>query len=175
MDSWTNGAEGPLKTSAPHVPRGATMADRVSVSITIGGKLPAALLDELIGKANNHGLSLEWAGEPLAADDLQPGEPLTLHAHEVSNGQVDEVEDFCCAHDLPFVRWSGGAPGAFPAEIVVWQGVGDRRVFTADEHEKVVLTTDEAAEIVTLDDLREHFTTGGYLPPAFEVIPAIAA
>lgn len=174
MDSWTNGAEGPLKTSAPQKQRGATMVDRVSVSISIGGRLPADRLDELVEKANAENLSIEWDGEPFTADDLPDGEPLVLRGHEIANGKVDELEDFCCKYDLPFWRWSGGAPGAFPAEIVLWKGVGERHAFTADEHGNPVLTSDEANDIATLEELREHFATGAYLPPPFVIVPTTA-
>lgn len=147
------------------------MADRVSVSISIGGRLPAELLDELVEKANAQNLSTEWDGEPFTTTDLPDGEPLVLQGHEIANGKIDEIEDFCCTNDLPFWRWSGGAPGSLPAEIVLWKGEGERRAFTADENGQPVLTSDEAKEITSLDDLREHFATGAYLPPPFMIVP----
>lgn len=172
MDSWTNGAEGPLKTSVHDTPRGATMADRVSVSITIGGKLSANRLNQLIELANDKNLSVDWDGEPFTEQDLPDGEPLVLRGNEITNGKVDEIEDFCCKNDLPFWRWSGGAAASFPAEIVLWKGVGERQAFTADERGQVVLTTEEADEITSIDDLRAHFETGAYTPPPFEIVPA---
>ena len=175
MDSWTNGAEGPLKTSAHKVPRGGTMADRVSVSITIGGKLPANHLDELIALANDKNLSVDWDGEPFTRHDLPSGSPLVLRGNEIADGKVDEIEDFCCENDLPFWRWSGGAAASFPAEIVLWKGVGERRAFTADERGQVILTADEASEIASIDDLRTHFDTGAYEPPPFEIVNAADA
>ena len=168
--SWENGAAGPDETSMPPALRGAAMADRVPFSITIGGSLPADRLDELIDIANSAGLSPTWDGGPLTVDHLPVGTPLKLHAHEVANGQIDDIEDFCCNNDLPFVRWSGAAPGSFPAEIVVWVGEGPRRSFTADDDEHVVLTTEEAEKVQSLDDLKEHFETGSYVPPPLEIV-----
>ena len=98
------------------------MADRVSVSITIGGKLPADRLPELYKLADFYGLSTEWGGEPL--ESVTSGEPLRLHAHEVQNGNIEDIEDFCCTNDLPFRTWSGGSPGSFSPEVRVWPGHG---------------------------------------------------
>ena len=77
------------------------MADRVSASITLGGKLPSASTDELITAINDEELTLEYDGEPFSAGELVSGEPLTLYAHEVAWGTFDVLEAFCHQHHLP--------------------------------------------------------------------------
>ena len=116
MDSRANGDDTARGTGTSTSSRGPDMADRVSVSITIGGKLPADRLPELYKLADFYGLSTEWGGEPL--ESVTSGEPLRLHAHEVQNGNIEDIEDFCCTNDLPFRTWSGGSPGSFSPEAV---------------------------------------------------------
>lgn len=169
-DSWTDGAQSNPGTSITHFPRGSDMTDRVSVSITIGGELSADLLDNLIRIAHKEGLTAEWGGEPLDHSDLAEEQPLKLFAHEVANGEIHDIEDFCCENDLPFLRWAGAAPGAFPAEIVIWPGEGPRRSFTADDDGNVVLTAAELSTMTSMEAIREHFEAGTYEPPALRII-----
>ncbi len=89
------------------------MADRVSVSIRIGGNLPASQRDALVDLVIGEGLSIEWDGSRFDAAQLPQDAPLALHAHEVAWGRLDALEAFCTGHDLPFVRRSGGYPGQF--------------------------------------------------------------
>ena len=89
--SWTNGAQASDGTGKSLASGVCTMPDRVSVSITIGGILPADRVPELIETANRCGLSLEWDGGPLT--EIPSGEPLCLRAHEVVGGDIDDMED----------------------------------------------------------------------------------
>lgn len=145
------------------------MGNRVSVSITIGGSLPAHLVDDFVTIIQSERLSIDWGGEPFDRTQFPEDGPLRLFAQEVSNGEIDEVEDFCCTHDLPFLRWSGGAPGSFGPEVVVWKGSGERLRFAADEEEHVVIDADEARELGTFEAIAEHFADGSYQPPAFTI------
>ena len=49
--------------------------------------------------------------------------------------QIPEIDDFCDRHGLVFRRWSGGCLGAFLPEIVVFDGAGPMRDYTASEDE----------------------------------------
>lgn len=80
------------------------MADRVSASIEIGGEIAADRFADLVDIAANHQLALEWDGPAFDGNDLMPGASLALFAHEVTGGQFDDLENFCVAHALPFVR-----------------------------------------------------------------------
>lgn len=145
------------------------MGDRVSVSITIGGHLPAKLVDDFVSVLQVERLSTEWGGELFDHNQFPKDEPLRLFAQEVLNGEVVDVEDFCCANDLPYIRWSG-ASASFDAEVVVWTGQGERHSFTADDNQNVVLSADEARELGSYEAILEHFRNGAYEPPAFLVV-----
>ena len=145
------------------------MGDRVSVSIAIGGTLLDSFLDELVSLAQAERLSTEWGGEPFDRDQLPEDGPLHLYAHEVRNGELSDIEDFCCSNDLPFVRWSGGAAGAFGPEIVVWTGNGPRQGFTADEDENIVLNASKVRELGSYEAISAHLANGEYEPPPFRI------
>ena len=145
------------------------MGDRASVSIAIGGALSDSSLDELISLAQAEFLSIEWGGAPFDRDQLPKDGPLCLYGHEIPNGELGDVEDFCCSNDLPFVRWSGGASGVFSPEIVLWTGEGPRQSFTADEDENIVLNANEARELGSYEAILQHFADGEYEPPPFRV------
>jgi hypothetical protein len=67
-----------------------------------------------------------------------PGEPLELYGTELNGGQIPEIDAFCIEHGLPFRRWSGGCLGAFLPEIVLFEGSGPMRDYTASEDEYVL-------------------------------------
>jgi hypothetical protein len=90
------------------------MADRVSVSITIGGNLAASDRDRFVATIAGHGLSIEWNGPVFEAGMLpRNGGPPWLCAHEVAWGRLDALEALCVELGLCFARWSGGCGGAW--------------------------------------------------------------
>lgn len=145
------------------------MGDRVSVTITIGGILAAARTDDFVAVVQAARLTTEWDGEPFDNTQFPDDGPLRLYAQGVRNGEIPDVEDFCCANDLPFVRWSGGASGAFAPEIVIWTGQGERHSFGADEDGAIVMSADEARDLGSYEAISKHFQDGTYEPPAFQV------
>jgi hypothetical protein len=90
------------------------MSDRFPGEITIGGKLPAALLDEFLGEVTSTGASVGGYDGPAFdcknADDLcqalDTDRHLVLADAEASYGQFEELEAFCVKHGLPFDRHS---------------------------------------------------------------------
>ncbi|MFX4083479.1 hypothetical protein ACKU27_00080 [Sphingobium yanoikuyae] len=60
------------------------MADRVSLSITLGGNPPAALRDDLLASIQNEGLALDYDADACTADDFPIEGPLPLYAHQVA-------------------------------------------------------------------------------------------
>lgn len=70
------------------------MADRVSVSISIGGDLPENQRGKLVGLVVDQGLSLEWDGPDFDFTQFPDDGPLTLYAHEVAWGRLDDLEGF---------------------------------------------------------------------------------
>ncbi len=115
------------------------MVDRVSLSITLGGDLSAALRDDILAIVQSKGLALDYDAEPFPADDFPANGPLSLYAHEVAWGRVDRLEGFCVAHGLPFARWSGGSAAQFGPERAVFTGAGEASLYAADEDDEVVI------------------------------------
>ena len=146
------------------------MADRASVFITIGGTLAAALADDFVAVVQAARLYTDWDSEPFDYSQFPDDGPLQLYAQEVAGGEVPDVEDFCCTNDLPFVRRSGGAAGAFPPEVVIWTGRGERQSFTADDEGNIVIGADEARDLGSFDAISQHFTDGMFEPPAFRIV-----
>ena len=115
------------------------MADRVSVSITIGGDLAASERDRFVAIIADEGLSVEWDGPEFEATQLPDEGALTLCAHEVAWGRLDELEAFCIARCLPFARWSGGCPGSFDPERTVFTGSGVLHGYAVSEDDNVMI------------------------------------
>lgn len=60
------------------------MADRVSLSLTLGGNLPAALRDDLLACIQKEGVALGYDVDACTADDVPVEGPLSLDAHQVA-------------------------------------------------------------------------------------------
>jgi hypothetical protein len=99
------------------------MVDCVSASITIGGIVPPADLDDFIERIIDQELSLEWDGEPFTAADCITGQPLSLMTHDVPWGRFDALEAFCVERGLIFTRWCDGCRLWGP-QLAVFHGQG---------------------------------------------------
>lgn len=111
------------------------MGDRAPVHITIGGTMPREALADFAVIADSYDLRVEWDGEPFDPAAIVEGEPLELYGTELNGGQIPDIDEFCAQHGLVFRRWSGGCLGAFLPEIVVFDGSGPMRDYTASEDE----------------------------------------
>ena len=115
------------------------MADRVSASITIGGKVTKTQFAELTTMIEYHDLRTEWDGEVFTPDQIVQGAPLALHAHETPWGMFDDLEQYCCDHGIAYIRWSGGCAGSFGPERIVYDGKNGPFNYDVDEDDHVVL------------------------------------
>ncbi len=147
------------------------MVDRVSLSITIGGDLAAALRDDLVACIQSEGLALDYDGEDFSAEDFPADGSLCLYAHEVAYGRADELEGFCVAQGLPFVRWSGGSAAQFGPERAVFTGTGEVRLFAADEDDMVVIDLHRAERLGSYDAILAYFTAGDPAVPPLRFLP----
>jgi hypothetical protein len=144
------------------------MADRVSISITIGGRVSAdtyALLAEIVAAED---LSTEWDGPAFEPGHREIGEALSLFAHEVAWGRVEPLESFCAEHGLPFARWSGGYPGEWSAERIVFRGEGEPHSYMVDENDRVMIDRHLVADRGSIDAILAYFEEA-----EFEVPPLI--
>jgi len=145
------------------------MGLRVSASITLGGVLNASTYRALCDVIEKEGLSLEWDGERFEAHHRRDGEPLRLHAHDVSWGRFDMLEPLCAAWGLPFVRWSGSHPGQFGAERVVFTGTGMPRTFSADDDDVVVIVRETVETLASMAAVLAYFDAADFTVPPLVV------
>jgi hypothetical protein len=145
------------------------MADRVSASITIGGTVTAdqfAILNSMIVA---HGLSTEWDGPDFTPDQCIEGNPLTLYAHETPWGMFDDLEQYCCNHDIPYLRWSGGCAGSFGPERIVYDGKSGPLNYDVDEDDHVVIHADTIAQLGSMRAIRRYLKAAEIILPPLVV------
>ncbi|PEQ12567.1 hypothetical protein B2G71_11950 [Novosphingobium sp. PC22D] len=130
------------------------MGDRAPVHITIGGTMPREALAEFAGIADSYDLRVEWDGEPFDPAAIGAGEPLELYGTELNGGLIPDIDDFCIRHGLVFRRWSGGCLGAFLPEIVVFDGSGPMRDYTASEDEYLLFPPSWIRSFTRLRELK---------------------
>lgn len=147
------------------------MVDRVSLSITIGGNLAAALRDDLVACIQSEGLALDYDGEDFGAEDFPADGPLCLYAHEVAWGRAEALEGFCVEKRLPFVRWSGGSAAQFGPERAVFSGAGEVALFAADEDGNLTIDHDRAERLGSYEAIIAHFVAGNPAVPPLRFLP----
>ena len=145
------------------------MADRASVSIRIGGRLARAEVRELAALAAAYSAFLDYEDTPFDPDDVDPG-VLTLVAHEVAWGRLDDIEDFCVERGLPFSRWAGSSPGAFEPERVVFDGTGETRCFAASDEDVLVASLATLRELGSMAAIEAYFAAGDLTPPPLDIV-----
>lgn len=89
------------------------MSDRFPGDITIGGKIPRQLLDELAGMIASEGVSIDWqyaidkgavrVAIEAAADR---GETIRFTDDQARFGQFEELENWLTSHGIDFDRHS---------------------------------------------------------------------
>lgn len=141
------------------------MADRVSVTIRIGGVLPWAKLAEFVAAVEAESLT-DHLGEYFSLHQITGFEPLDLAANEVAWGRLETLEAFCVEHRLPFVRWCGCYPGGWEAERVVFDGAAEPRSYTVTENDLVVVTEQDIRSLGTIEAVLAYFLSATLaLPP----------
>ena len=133
------------------------MADRVSASIDIGGKVTASLYEELADVIAGEGLSTEWDGPTFEPEHRSLDEPLSLYAHEVAWGRFEDLEAWCIENKLWFARWWGAYQGQWGAERVVFTGDGEPSSYPADEDDHVMLAREMAAKLGSIEAIIGYF------------------
>ena len=145
------------------------MADRVSASITIGGRLLSTLLPEFIALIEQEGLSTQWDGEPFTVSDLPESGGLELMAHEVAWGRFEALEAFCIKNALPFSRWSGAYPSQWGAERVVFSGSGEPQSYAADEDDYILIGRCTAERLGSFAAIVAHFDAADFAVPSLAI------
>lgn len=145
------------------------MADRVPASIRIGGQMSRAVFAEFVLAITSDGLSLEWGGAPFEAEQRVAGEPLELFDDSCAWGKIDNLEAFCVAHGLPFVRWAGSCPGEWSCERLVFRGAGTVDSYMVDESDRVLLDRRLLEDFGSLELAYAYFDAAELVVPALIV------
>lgn len=145
------------------------MADRVSASIILGGVVTAADFSILASLISDEGLSTDWDGPWFTPEAFEPGKPLALKARDVAGGQFDELEVWCVAKGLAFVRWSDGYPGGWDAERVVFRGEGEPRAYLVSDGDSVLIDRATVLALGDLDAVLAHFEAAEFDVPALTI------
>jgi hypothetical protein len=145
------------------------MADRVSASITIGGTVTADQFAELTSMIIAHGLSTEWDGPAFTAEHYIAGQPLALYAHETPWSMFDDLEQYCCDHDIPYIRWSGGCAGSFGPERIVYDGRSGPLNYDVDEDDHVVVHAHTIAQLGSMRAIRRYLKAAEIILPPLVV------
>ena len=145
------------------------MADRVSASIVIGGRVTPAQFEQLCPLIAHNDLRFDWNGEPFAPDQVPAGEPLRLCAHETPWGMFDDLEQYCCNECIPYLRWSGSCPGSFGAERIVFDGKSGPLNFSVDEDDHLVLHAQTIAQLGSMRAIRRYIAEAEIEVAPFEI------
>ena len=166
------------------------MADRVSVTITLGGTIAPTLVDQLIAAINSEGLTLEYeGGEPIGPQDLINGQPLTLCAHEVAWGTLNLVEDFCREHCLPYCRSYASFPGGWSGGRSIYRGVDMVTAlhvdsentphvvseYIASDNDEIMIDAETAERLGSYDAIMDYFADADFTVPPLEIIDLTAS
>lgn len=146
------------------------MANRVSVSITIGGDLDAVQRDRLVELIAFDGLSTEWEGPAFDAAQMPAEGPLIVCAHEVAWGMLPDLEAFCVAQHLPFALWYGSYPGEWSAGRTVFKGDGEPESHTCDEEDRVLIDRESVEHLGSVEAILAHFDAADFVVPPLRVI-----
>jgi hypothetical protein len=173
------------------------MADRFPGEITIGGKVPATLLQEFLGELNSTSAKVgAYDGAEFVAKTaadlrgvLDENGHLFLADDRAPNGQFAELEDFCVRHGIPFDRHSDARHG-FKAENVTYRpGMKRPAEMPSDDSGDALLRAEtvrpiakELARLVTTKLTREKVLAAAkkvirhlysLLPPEIEPLPPL--
>ena len=157
------------------------MADRVSATIRIGGRLPAAGLPELIAIIEEDALGPEWDAsfndpEELATYLRDGAEGVSFYDDQVANGEFGRLQAFCVHYRLNYVLTYDGYGGQWsPARRIRRpddEGDGVTCPLTEDQGEACVSSAQiKALGLTTLDEVLQHLERFDLAQvPAFEIV-----
>jgi hypothetical protein len=124
------------------------MSEPIPACISIGGKVPTSVVQQLCEAIQREGLALEWgdghfepqtAAELLdACQEMQGIRVLWLCDDQANWGRFSALEAFLAEHDIPFDLQSDGKFEYSPELIAFRPGGGPVRIFTSPSGEPVI-------------------------------------
>lgn len=113
------------------------MGDYYSGSITIGGRVPAELLEEFMTLLKEEEVTLNWGGisfSPTSSDEivhaLSPDGYLEFYNDDLRNGCYETLEEWLRTHRIGFIRSSGSCGEYLPEVVHYRKGMGLRSYLT---------------------------------------------
>ena len=141
------------------------MADRVAVSIVLGGMLSEAEYMKLAEIIDREGLSMEWDGPPFEPTYGADGEPLRLYAKEVAWGELRELEAWCVSHQVAFAKWCDGCGSQWGPQRMVFTGEGEPRFFAASGDDDVMINEETVKKLGSIAQIRAYFEAANFSVP----------
>lgn len=143
------------------------MSDRVSAGISIGGTVTRDQWAALLKLIEAEDLRTEWDGPAFTASTPLESGALHLFAHEVPWGRFEALEQYACNEGVAYRRWSGGYPGSFGPEIIVFDSNGKNGPlnYDADEDERVILHPETIERLGSVRAIRAYLKPTAFEPP----------
>lgn len=145
------------------------MSDRVSANISIGGIVTRQQWARMLELIEAEDLRTDWNGPAFTGTPPPETDALHLFAHEVPWGRFDDLEQFCCDEGIAYRRWSGGYPGSFGPEIIVFDGSSPLN-YAADEEEAVVLHPETIENLGSMRAIRTYLKPAAFEPPPLLIV-----
>jgi len=130
------------------------MADRMATEISIGGRIPRAIADDLADAVRNENVSLDWDApvfSPTTIDDLLAvlvDGHLTLVDTARAWGEFDELETFLVAHHIAFTRHTEGKYEYSPEVVFFRRGMRRPVQFLTNQRGEISIPESNLAPII---------------------------
>jgi hypothetical protein len=176
------------------------MSDTISAHITLGGRVPRTLVQELCQVIRNQSAGLEWDQElfqPETEDELlaacrnaEGPTPLFLCDHSAPWGEFAELQELLVKHQLPFDR-QHDSKYEFSSELLCFRpDMGSFHFLTNSDERIVVLAEILVPALALLKQVQRHLLRGAtqeaealvrqclatlkeHLPPDLPVVPPL--
>ena len=149
------------------------MTDRVSVTMTFGGDLPRCLIQAFATIITDYDMT-DLLGSAVDPNAVRDDRALELAGSEITGGSLEELEDFCVAHRLPFMRWCDAYPGGWEAERLVYHGSGDPRAYLSSGSGTPVITAPQLRTLTSYAAVKAYFASAEPPIPPFRIMPALS-
>jgi len=130
------------------------MSDRFPAEISLGGRIPRRLLDELAGMIAAEGVSLDWqyaldrAGVRAAIEEVAGhGETVRFTDDQAAYGLFEELESWLTRHGIDFDR-HGDARYEWDGENAYGRGRRRPIIVNADQSGKDLISAEEVREVL---------------------------
>ena len=130
------------------------MSDRFPAEISIGGRIPRRLLDELAGMIASEGVSIDWqyaldktAVRAAIETAASKGQTVRFTDDEAVCGQFEDLENWLTSHAIDFDR-HGDARYEYDGENAYGRGRKRPVIVNADQSGKDLVSAEEVRKVL---------------------------